>query len=262
MPGSHTNFSIYILQLAVVALLAVFLSCQSNHKPVLTIATAANAQFAIEDIAREFNKEMGIDSHIIIGSSGKHTAQIEAGAPYDVFISADLKFPATLYELGLTVSEPAIYAYGKIVIWTLKDSLNLDINNLMSAPLNHIAMPNPKTAPYGLAAREALTYFNIYNTIRTKLVFGESVAQTNQFILSKSADLGFTAASIVMAPAMKNKGRWQEVDNNSYSPIAQAAVVLNQSTQPEIAHKFYLFLFSPKAQKILQDHGYIVLKDH
>jgi molybdate transport system substrate-binding protein len=117
-------------------------------------------------------------------------------------------------------------------------------------------MPNPKTAPYGRAAKEALDFYGIYDQINTKLVFGESVAQTNQFILSKSAVLGFTAASIVMAPAMKNKGRWQLVDENAYSPIAQGAVVIKQSSQLDIAKKFYLFLFSPTAKNILQAHGY------
>ena len=122
----------------------------------------------------------------------------------------------------------------------------------------HIAMPNPKTAPYGRAAKEALDFYGQYDQISTMLVFGESVAQTNQFILSESAALGFTAASIVMAPAMKNKGRWQGVDENAYSPIAQGAVVIKQSSRLDMAKKFYLFLFSPKAKNILEAHGYTV----
>lgn len=231
-------------------------ACQKGNNEKLTIATAANAQFAIEEIAREFEKETGIATQIIVGSSGKHTAQIEAGAPYDVFVSADRKFPNKLFELGLTITEPATYAYGKLVIWTLNETLSTSIKDLSTLDVNHIAMPNPKTAPYGRAAKEALEKADLYNPLSAKLVFGESVAQTNQFILSKSAAIGFTAASIVMAPSMKNTGKWQEVDQNSYSPIAQGAVVMKQSSQLEKANKFYLFLFSPKAKKILRAHGY------
>ena len=240
---------------------SIVFSCQSDETQKLTIATAANAQFAIEAIVHEFEKETGIDCQIIVGSSGKHTAQIKAGAPYDIFVSADLKFPKKLHELNLTLAEPGIYAYGKLVIWTLKDSLIPAIENLAALDGDHIAMPNPKTAPYGRAAKEALNHYGIYDQVSSGLVFGESVAQTNQFILSESAVIGFTAASIVMAPVMKDKGRWQEVDKNTYTPIAQGAVIVKQSSHPEMAKKFYLFLFSPKAKGILQAYGYTIDND-
>lgn len=252
------QFPIFLSGLSIIILGCLSSSCDSSKTQKLTIATAANAQFAIKAIASEFEKETGIASQLIVGSSGKHTAQIEAGAPYDIFISADLKFPEKLHKLELTLQEPGIYAYGKLVIWTLNDSLNTDIQHLPVTKSHHIAMPNPKTAPYGRAAKESLDFYGLYDQVSSRLVFGESVAQTNQFILSKSAAIGFTAASIVMAPAMKNKGRWQLVDENAYSPIAQGAVVIKQSSQLEIAKKFYLFLFSPTAKNILEAHGYTV----
>jgi molybdate transport system substrate-binding protein len=248
----NTFFAKYSIPL----IFSVLLSCQSSSSKKLTIATAANAQFAIEAIAREFEKESGIAAHIIIGSSGKHTAQIEAGAPYDVFISADIKFPNRLHELGLTKAKPAIYAYGNLVIWTLNDSLSTKITGLSSPKIRNIAMPNPKTAPYGKAAAEAIDFYGLSTKIDSRLVYGESVTQANQFILSTSADIGFTAASIVMAPVMNNKGRWQAVDKVAYAPIAQAAVVMKNTHLPEEANKFYLFLFSPNANKILQAYGY------
>lgn len=256
------NIQQYYLPKAFIIIIAgIFLSCQPAKDEKLTIAAAANAQFAIEAIAHEFEKETGIATQIIVGSSGKHTAQIEAGAPYDVFVSADLKFPDKLSKLGLTTAEPATYAYGKLVIWTLNDTLSTAIHDLAIMKVNHIAMPNPKTAPYGRAAKEALEKAALYDHISPKLVFGESVAQTNQFILSKSAAIGFTAASIVMAPAINNTGRWQEVNKDSYSPIAQGAVVIKQSAHLELANKFYLFLFSPTAKNILEAYGYTVDKD-
>ena len=244
--------------LGIIIISGLLSACEASENQKLTIATAANSQFAIGAIVREFEQKTGIASQLIVGSSGKHTAQIAAGAPYDIFISADLKFPQKLHDLGLTLAEPGVYAYGKLVIWTLNDSLNTEINNLPATNRHHIAMPNPKTAPYGRAAKEALDFYGLYDQVSSRIVFGESVAQTNQFILSESAALGFTAASIVTAPTMKNKGKWQEVDENAYSPIAQGAVIIKRSSQLDKAKKFYLFLFSPTAKNILQAYGYTI----
>jgi molybdate transport system substrate-binding protein len=252
------TFKIYPVNLFLMLFAGVIISCQPGKKPTLHIATAANARLALEEISLAFEKETAISTQIIVSSSGKHTAQIEAGAPYDIFISADLKYPSKLFTLGLTTAEPAIYAYGKLVIWTLDDSLSTGIENLATPQAVHIAIPNPKTAPYGQAAIEALKFYQLLDKLKPRLVYGESVGQTNQFIFSASAEIGFTAASIVMAPAMKNKGRWQKVDEKSYTPIAQGAVILKQSPQLDMANKFYLFLFSPTAKNILRSYGYDV----
>ena len=237
-------------------LIYLLAGCQNDKTDKIVIATAANAQYAIKEIAEDFKKETGFDYSLIISSSGKHTAQIEAGAPYDIFISADLKFPQILFEKELTTATPKIYGYGKLIIWTMYDSVDVNTDSLSSSVLTHIAMPNPKTAPYGRAAKEFLESQYLYQELSTKLVFGSSVAQTNQFILSKSADLGFTAASIVMSPAMKGKGHWREVDNTTYAPIAQGAVIIKSSTHPDISQRFYDYLYSKKAQEVLVKHGY------
>ena len=252
---SFGNFCLWHL-----LLLAVLLpgSCRNTRQPVLTIATAANAQFAITAIAKKFTAETGIKTRVLISSSGKHTAQIKAGAPYDIFISADLQYPETLHKEGLTTGQPAVYAYGKLILWTLNDSLNLSLSQLPQQNIRHLALPNPKTAPYGRAAAEALQQAGIYQALAPKLVYGESVGQANQFILSGAAEAGFSAAAIVLAPAMKGKGRWQPVADSLYSPIAQGAVVLKQSPYPELADKFFLFLFSPAAKEILQAYGYVI----
>lgn len=236
----------------------VYLSvgCNSVDSQKLLIASAANAQYAIKEIAEEFKDETGYDYALIISSSGKHTAQIEAGAPYDIFISADLKFPQSLFEAGLTTDAPKIYGYGKLVLWSMYDSIDVSVKGLSVQSLEHIAMPNPKTAPYGRAAKEFLAYYQLNEKIKSKLVFGSSVAQTSQFIFSKSTEIGFTAASVVMAEAMKDKGHWQELDIASYSPIAQGAVLIKSSTLPELSQQFYNYLFSEKAGAILLKHGY------
>ena len=188
---------IYIWLLPIVVLM---ISCGRNEKEgPLTIATAANMQFAMEDMIRAFEVAADISCELVVSSSGKLTAQIHEGAPFDILISADMKYPEDLYRAGLTETPPQVYAYGKLVLWSLQDSLELSLQALKSPNVRHVALANPETAPYGKAALEVLQYHGIYEEVREKLVFGESIAQTNQFIISKAAEAGFTAMSVVLA---------------------------------------------------------------
>ena len=237
-------------------LLINLLACQNKPADHLTIAAAANVQFVMEELVEQFTKNTGIDCEIIHSSSGKLTAQIKQGAPYDIFISADMKYPEELYHAGLTTSPPQIYAFGKLVAWTMMDELPL--NEIVMADDNlvkHVAIANPKTAPYGAAAIEALKRVDQYEAIQLKLVFGESISQVNQFVMSKTAELGITAKSVVLSPKMKDQGEWREIPSESYSPINQGVVVL-KTGQVEKAEAFYAFLFSPTAKTILEQFGY------
>ena len=238
------------------------LSIDANQQ--ITVAAAANVQFAMNELKTEFTKETGIDVSVIIGSSGQLTAQIKNGAPYDVFISADMKYPETLFQDKAAVDSPRVYADGSLVVWTMKRKIKFDKNLtiLLSGKINKIALANPRTAPYGAAAVEALKHFNLYNKVKDKLIYGESIAPTNQFIYSKAADAGFTAKSVVLSPQMKAKGRWMEIDTNSYKPIEQGCVLLKYGydNHKNESIKFYNFLFSKKAKKILLKYGYKVAK--
>lgn len=237
----------------------LFISCKQVDQQKLTIATAANMQFAMHELSNSFTVETGIECETIISSSGKLTAQIKEGAPFDIFVSADMKFPNKLFEGGFTTSEPLIYAYGKLIIWSMISDIDPTFEELLNDNVKHIAIANPKIAPYGLSAIEVLKKKNIYNVIEEKLVFGESVAQTNQFITSKVVEIGFTAKSVVLSAKMKNKGNWMEVDPNLYTPIAQGIVILNNRNDflPQ-AKKFNVFLFSEKGKEILNKFGYSV----
>lgn len=240
--------------------LAIFflLSCQSKHSNKLTIATAANVQFAMEELTNAFSQETGIESEIILGSSGKLLAQIKEGAPYDVFVSANMKYPNELYASGFTEQKPQIYAYGKLVLWSMADNIDPSLDLLLSEKVNHVAMANPKTAPYGVAAEQLLTSINLYDQVKDKLVFGESISQTNQFIISGAAEIGFTAMSVVKSPEMEGKGKWIELDNTTYTPIAQGAVTIKKKhNNSDTANQFYAFLFSSRAKEILNKYGYI-----
>ena len=222
----------------------------------ITIATAANMQFAMNKLSDEFNRKTGISCELVISSSGKLTAQIKEGAPYDLFVSADLKYPNEVYQAGMADSTPVTYAYGKLVLFTSTDRIP-SIEGLKDKEVKHIALANPKTAPYGIAAREVLEHFNIYDQIKEKLVFGESISQTNQFIISGSAEVGFTSLSTVLSPKMKKKGQWILIPDIAYSPISQALVILKSNDSGiKWSKQFVDFLFSPEGQKILTDFGY------
>ncbi|MDO6738535.1 molybdate ABC transporter substrate-binding protein [Wenyingzhuangia sp. 2_MG-2023] len=219
----------------------------------MTIATAANMQFAMEAICKEFTQQTGIECQLIVSSSGKLTAQIQAGAPYDLFVSADMKYPETLYQKGFAITTPKTYAKGKLVLWTVLDSLTPDLENLKLPNIKHIALANPKTAPYGKAALEVLQN-NHLDTLQYKYVYGESIAQTNQFVQSKAAEIGFTAMSVVLSPNAKNKGVWIEIPTTQYHPIEQGIVLLKKHHVD--AQRFYDFVFSNKAKETLKEYGY------
>lgn len=253
----------YLKIFAYIAFLWVFNSCNSSSSrkegfQPLTIATAANMQFAMETLTKAFTEETGILCELTISSSGKLTAQIKEGAPYDVFVSANMKYPNELYKQGMTVEKPKVYAHGKLVLWSMKEGLLPTLELLDDSSISHIALANPKTAPYGMAAEEVLKGEGLYDRLESKLVFGESIAQTNQFIITQSAEVGFTSMSVVLSPQMKDKGKWIELAPSLYSPIEQGIVVLKKDTEIENAEIFYDFIFSPKAKKILEEFGYLV----
>ena len=243
------------------AALALSLCSGLATAATISVAVAANVQYAFDDLQAEFKKETGHDVQGSFNSSGKFVAQISNGAPYDVFLSADMEFPEKLYKDGFTTTAPKIYAYGALVLWTTRE---LDLTQwqttLSSDKVARIAVANPKTAPYGRETMRVLTALKLDQTLQGKLVFGESISQTNQYIHSGAADLGFTAKSVVISPEMKGKGKWIEIPKTAYQPIAQGAVVLKYGKEhhPEIAQQFYDFIYSAKARAIFERYGYIL----
>lgn len=228
-----------------------------NENQSLKIAIAANMQFAVDEIAKEFTRQTDIQCELIVGSSGKLTAQIEKGAPFDIFISANMMYPQRLIETKKAVGDIKIYALGKLVMWTLKDNVELNFDALSSSSIQHIAIANPETAPYGIATLEVLEALPDFGRFKNKLVYGESITQANQFILTQSAEVGFTALSVVLSPEMKGKGKWIEVESSLYSPIKQGAVIINDENPA--SQKFFDFLSSDIAKEILTEYGYEIL---
>src|SRR4030095_1905953 len=223
---------------------------------------AANVQFVMDELKNDFEKSNGTGVNVILNSSGKLTAQIREGAPYDIFVSADMKYPQELYKSGFAPDSPKVYANGVLVLWTTRTDIkpSPDLKILTSVAIKKIAIANPQTAPYGAAAEEVMRYYNVYDQVKEKLVYGESITQTNQYILSQSADIGFTAKSIVLSDEMKGKGIWIDLDSKSYKPIQQAAVILKHGneTNKEAVRQFYNYLYSERAKNILKKYGYII----
>ncbi len=241
----------------VVFMISTFFSCSTNDESKLTIAAAANVQFAMDTLATLFETNTGIRTNIITGSSGKLTAQILQGAPYDIFLSADMKYPEEIFKNGKAYGKPALYAYGSLILWTQKDDINPDPSLLASEQIRRIAIANPKTAPYGTAAIEFLKNMNLFDKVKSKLVFGESISQVNQFITSKSVDIGFSSESVVLASDLSEKGKWTRLDPTKYAPLKQGLIIVNQeSNKKEEAEMFFEFILSNQAKEILSEFGY------
>lgn len=193
-----------------------------------------------------------------MSSSGKLTAQIVRNAPFDLFLSADMRYPIYLYKRGYSITAPKVYAHGILVLWSNKNIKFSNIQILVSKKIKKIAIPNPRIAPYGRAAKESLIHYNLYNKVKNKLVYGESVGQASNYIYEKIVDIGFTAKSIVLSPKIKNKGYWVEIPSNTYRPISQGVVILKHGSKNPYAKKFFNFIFSEKGKEILKKYGYEV----
>jgi len=246
---------------AVLAGLLVLLSGPCAASQPLTVAVAANVKYAFDELAAEFTKETGIEVQGVPGSSGKLAAQVQGGAPFDVFLSADSEAPEALYHSGLAVAPPKVYAYGALVLWTTKElDLSRGFSLLAEPGVHRIAVPNPRLAPYGRAAMQALEKSGLKTAVEPKLVYGESISQAAQFVESGAADIGFSAKSIVVSPEMAGKGKWIEVPPGAYQPIAQAVVMLKHGaqTRPDSVRRFVDFLFTAPARAIFQRYGYLL----
>ena len=235
-----------------------FIGCQKESNKHLNIAAAANMQYALTEIIGVYNAQNNTNHKVVFSSSGKLNAQIKQGAPFDVFVSADMKYAQDLYESGFSSNPPQVYAFGKLVMWSYHLSFSLEEKVLSTESVKHIAIANPRTAPYGRATKEYLEGKGMFTLLKPKFVYGEGVGQTNQFITSGAAEVGFTAKSVVLSRQMKDKGVWVEIDERLYSPIAQGFIIINKTKHLKEAENITQFIQSKSAQGILNKYGYEV----
>ena len=228
----------------------------------ITVAAAADLQFAMQDVGMRFQQETGKNVKVIYGSSGNFAQQLQNGAPFDMFFSANLDYARQLEASGLT--EPGSfyqYATGKIVTWVPKDS-KLDLSSglkiLLDPSIKKIAIANPGHAPYGKAAVAAMQKENIYEQVKDKLVLGENISQAASFVASGAADVGIVALSLALSPNMKDKGRYVEVPASDYPAIQQACVITRSSKNKDVAQQFLKFIQSSPMKALFQKYGFAV----
>lgn len=235
--------------------------CVSAQAAEVSVAVAANFTGPVQALAPLFERETGHKVHAAFGATGKFYAQITNGAPFEVLLAADETTPARLvkegYAVGATVYRPYTYAIGKLVLWS-SDPKRVDPNGeiLKKGGFQHLALANPKTAPYGAAAIEVLTQMGVLDTLRPLFVQGENIAQTHQFVKTGNAELGFVAYSQVIKNGALSEGSGWIVPAALYTPIRQDAVLLTKGKDNPAARAWLDFLQSAKAQEVIRTFGY------
>ena len=229
----------------------------------LTVAAAADLRFALDELVLQFRAtHPAVDLAITYGSSGNFFAQIQNGAPFDVFLSADVDYPRRLVAASLASKDSLfLYGAGRIVVWVPAgsplDPAALGIHALEAASVRHIAIANPQHAPYGRAAVAALRSLGVYDRVAPKLVLGENIAQAFEFVESGAAEVGIVALSLALAPAARTHGRYWEVPQDAYPKIEQGGVILSRAPAGPAA-RFRAFLLSEEARRILKQYGFSV----
>ncbi|HXR10189.1 MAG TPA: molybdate ABC transporter substrate-binding protein [Candidatus Acidoferrales bacterium] len=228
----------------------------------VNVAAASDLTYAMNEIAANFEKATGCTVRLSLGSSGNFLTQIENGGPFDVFFSADIAYPKKLEADGLAApGSTYLYAIGKIVLWTGKDSrvdVGKGLASLRDPAVQKIAIANPAHAPYGRAAEEALRKSGVYDAVKDRLVLGENISQTAEFVESGNADAGIIALSLVLSPTMKDKGRAWNIPENLYTPIQQGAVAVRSAANPQGAREFLDYIKMPATAALLERYGFVL----
>jgi molybdate transport system substrate-binding protein len=259
-PARFVGLSVH--QALGVLLLMVTCGCSALWaQSTLTVAAAANLGPALRELAANFEKSSGTQVALVYGSSGNLATQIENGAPFDVFLSADEDYPRRLVANGAAASGSiAVYATGKLVLWVTNAS-GIDVGRLppqalLLGPAHRIAIANPQHAPYGKAAVAFLRKAGLYKQVAEKLVLGEDVAQAAEFVISGNAQVGIIPLSLALAPPMRDHGTYREIAPDLYPPIRQAGVMLKNAKNPSGAARFLDYIKSAEATPVLARYGF------
>ena len=228
----------------------------------IRIAAAADLTLAMGELSERFEKQTGTKVSATLGSSGNFFSQLQNGAPFDLFLSADIDYPKKLEAAGLAEPETlCVYAIGRIVIWTPVGT-KLDVTKegwkaLLNASVEKIAIANPEHAPYGRAAVVALQKAGIYESVKAKLVYGENISQAAQFVQSGNAQAGILAMSLALSPAMRDGKRW-EIPADMHPALEQGAVMLKDARNKDAARTFLEFVKSESGRATLAKYGFEV----
>lgn len=248
------------LKLAILALVIWLPALALSQDLKLTIAAAADLKYALDEVVRDFKAQhpkAKVD--LIFGSSGKLYEQILHGAPFDLLFSADIQFPQLLKDQGWAASETRLYARGRIVLWSTRlDAGRLTLEDLKSPTIRKIAIANPRHAPYGMRAKEALERLGLWGKVSPKLVFGENVAQTAQFVETGAADVGVIALSLALSPALSAKGSYALIAQELHQPLDQGYVILKRAASNPLALAFAEFVAKESARAVFRRYGFVL----
>ncbi len=223
----------------------------------LTVAAAADLQFAFTDIAALYEAQTGQPVTLVFGSTGQLAQQIESGAPFDLFAAANIAFVEELRDKGLVIDDTiALYAEGRIVLAVNRAAgvTAVALDDLRNPAIQHITIANPEHAPYGVAAKEALIHAGVWEAVEPRLVYGENVRQTLQYIQTGDAQAGIVALSVADVPEIT----WKLIDADLHTPLRQALAVVKSSSQPDAARAFAAFINGPKGRPIMQRYGFVL----
>jgi molybdate transport system substrate-binding protein len=244
-------------------LLALALACsaqlahasQSRH---ITIAAAADLRYALDAVIATYHQRHPQDAiAVTYGSSGKLLTQIEQGAPFELFFSADSEYPKQLVAAGGAGGVPAPYALGHIVIWSASiDASTLTVADLAQPSFGRIAIANPEHAPYGKRAEQAMRAAGVWDAVQPRLVYGENIAQTAQFIVSGNARVGIIAQSLVLDPGMAKKGSYAVIPASLYQPLLQSFVLTRRGADSTLAHDFAQYVQATEARGVFSRYGF------
>jgi len=246
---------------SVVGLLIAMLGTALGRAEEITVAAAADLNYALRDIADRFTKKTGTPVKLSFGSSGNLFSQVQYGAPFDVFFSADAEYPKKLAE-GRLLDQASLrtYAVGHLVLWvpaaSALDPQKLKMDLLTKPEVKRIAIANPQHAPYGRAAMAALEHFSLKGKVASKLVLGENISQAAQFVQSGNAQAGLIALSLALSPAMKDAGKFWELPVDAYPELRQVAGIVLSSRNKSAAEAFLNYVTSAEGRSILQQYGF------
>ncbi|GAB4473820.1 MAG: molybdate ABC transporter substrate-binding protein [Burkholderiaceae bacterium] len=244
---------------SLIALAALVPSAAQDRAPI--VAAASDLKFAVTEIAARFESDTGRKVQLNFGSSGNFARQIRQGAPFELFMSADEGFVFELADAGLTRDRGALYAVGRIVLYAPKDSplvLDAELKGLRAGwdGVRKFAIANPEHAPYGRAAQQALRALGLWDFVQPKLVLGENIAQTAQFVTTGNAQAGIIALSLALAPDLQRQGKHVLLPEKLHDPLRQRMVLTRRAS--DTAVQFYAYLQQPPARAILKRYGFVL----
>lgn len=257
LPSPHVAYIVLLSFFSALLTLSAAQASEADNATPLNLAVAGNFAEPLRDIARAYQQQSGRRVNVLVGATGKHYAQIINGAPIDIFFAADSDYPARLAKAKTHVGQPAIYAVGELYLWQPNNRQQKTFEQALAELRGHIAIANPARAPYGQAAREALTQATASDTPLFELVYGEHIGQAFQFVVTGSAQAGFVAKSQLIAYQQKTQNlhpnSYWRVPPRYYSPIRQSLVVIHHDTR---VRDFLHFFYSEQSKDLIQRYGY------